>query len=239
MTNCEAYWDLISAAVDGALTDEERARLDAHLAQCADCRQMYEQMMSMTEGLGDLESVPDGFLSGVMAEVERTEQDIPFTALEGNRDIHAPGKALMREWWRPIRKAAGLVACCLIVVGVWRVANWSLGGSSSASAPENNAGAQSQACADAADAAAEEMFSTSESMSESEGSTGGGKDILATTVLELEDGVYYPTGETLTNLPEGAEFAGTLESGQDYFSDGGDMIYVTEEDGYSLWQLKE
>ena len=38
MEACERMTELMSAALDGELTAEEQSALDAHLAQCGDCR---------------------------------------------------------------------------------------------------------------------------------------------------------------------------------------------------------
>ena len=39
--NCEKALELISAELDGELTQQERAELQAHLDACPDCRETY------------------------------------------------------------------------------------------------------------------------------------------------------------------------------------------------------
>ena len=45
--NCEEYEILLSARLDGALTPEETARLEAHLAQCPQCRQLAQELETL------------------------------------------------------------------------------------------------------------------------------------------------------------------------------------------------
>ena len=45
--NCEEYEILLSARLDGALTPEETARLEAHLAQCPQCRQLAQALETL------------------------------------------------------------------------------------------------------------------------------------------------------------------------------------------------
>ena len=45
--NCNEYFVLLSACVDGELSPEEQARLDAHLEACADCRAELEMLQSI------------------------------------------------------------------------------------------------------------------------------------------------------------------------------------------------
>ena len=45
--NCEEYEILLSARLDGALTPEETARLEAHLAQCPQCRRLAQELETL------------------------------------------------------------------------------------------------------------------------------------------------------------------------------------------------
>ena len=42
--NCEQIYELLSARLDGALSAEDEARVQAHLDACPDCRRLYEAM---------------------------------------------------------------------------------------------------------------------------------------------------------------------------------------------------
>ena len=68
--NCERYTPLISAALDGALTQEEQELLEAHLRQCPDCRALMEQLMAQDQLLEELNEEPPARLkSRVMEQV--------------------------------------------------------------------------------------------------------------------------------------------------------------------------
>ena len=56
MKECGEYEALISAAVDGAVSEAERRELMGHLAQCAACREKYEQMMALHEAFAAWEA---------------------------------------------------------------------------------------------------------------------------------------------------------------------------------------
>jgi anti-sigma factor RsiW len=57
---CREFVELITEYLEGTLPTEERARFDAHLAQCSDCRTYLEQMRQTLRTLGRLteESMP-------------------------------------------------------------------------------------------------------------------------------------------------------------------------------------
>lgn len=59
--DCDRALELISAGLDGELSDLEAASLDAHLGTCADCDHRYEQMAGLHRlvRLRPAESVPD------------------------------------------------------------------------------------------------------------------------------------------------------------------------------------
>ena len=55
--DCEAALILISAALDGELTEAERQELEAHLAQCPECRALSEDMGVLSVALSDMEQL--------------------------------------------------------------------------------------------------------------------------------------------------------------------------------------
>ena len=69
MKECGEYEALISAAVDGAVSEAERRELMGHLAQCAACREKYEQMMALNEAFAawEAEEPPAAVRSGIAA----------------------------------------------------------------------------------------------------------------------------------------------------------------------------
>lgn len=87
--NCEEYEILLSARLDGALTPEETARLEAHLAQCPQCRQLAQELETL------------------QAQTAALTQEVP-RALQENLEG--------RDWSRPSRRGPPLPkrrnVCC-------------------------------------------------------------------------------------------------------------------------------
>jgi len=111
MNSCEAYRELLSAKLDGELTGQEQAMLEAHLAECEECRSLYEiyQQLSDDLALPDAD-LPDTLIPGVMARVA------------------AEQKKKSRRW---IPILAGAAACIAIVaVGAPKLVSSGLKGSS-------------------------------------------------------------------------------------------------------------
>lgn len=92
---CDKALELMSAALDGELTNEEAAALQAHLDECPDCRAAYAQLRDM-----------DLFL-------KETEQEPP-AALHTNvmRAVRREKAASKRRFWAP----AGLIAAAAALV---------------------------------------------------------------------------------------------------------------------------
>ena len=64
------YEELVNLRVDGMLTPAEEAELDAHLAECPECRErleIYQSIHQLSEDL--LEEPPEIFTDGVMYKV--------------------------------------------------------------------------------------------------------------------------------------------------------------------------
>ena len=91
MANCEQYWDLISYSLDGALTEEEQRRLDRHLAQCPQCRAMWEQLSGLEPELMELEAPPADFADRVMAAAQQVGGSVHRQPVEpgGKPGVHA------------------------------------------------------------------------------------------------------------------------------------------------------
>lgn len=70
---CSEARELFSALVDDALTPDERARLDLHLAGCAECReelQRFRSLVSLVRAVQP-ERAPVGFVDGVLDRTSR------------------------------------------------------------------------------------------------------------------------------------------------------------------------
>jgi predicted anti-sigma-YlaC factor YlaD len=99
--NCHAAQRLLSAERDGALASSERASLDAHVAECGECRQMRTAIAAAVESLRAASAqiaVPDA---------DRAWQDIRrairTTAPAGSRE-----RGAFPRWTLPLTVAAAL-----------------------------------------------------------------------------------------------------------------------------------
>ena len=78
MRTCEDYEELISARLDGALTDEERAALDAHLAGCPRCRRTAEELAQVDAALRSLAGAAPVDLTARVRERIDAEKVVPL-----------------------------------------------------------------------------------------------------------------------------------------------------------------
>ena len=69
---CEKAMELMSAELDGELTEQEQQELKAHLDRCEDCRRLHEAMRSIDEKVSALETpTPEGLKRGVMYRIDQ------------------------------------------------------------------------------------------------------------------------------------------------------------------------
>ena len=104
--SCEKYEPMISAFLDGELSEEERVDVAAHLAACPGCQRYFDDLVAIHDALEQEEvPVPEDFAASVMARVRETPQ-------EERRVIAFP------RW----KRWAALAACCaLAALGLWTV----------------------------------------------------------------------------------------------------------------------
>lgn len=110
MSGCEAYRSLLSALLDGELEGQERRDVEAHLAECPDCRAYLEdlkEIQAVFRGLDEL--APQDFSAHVMERVRVTDQDRPERKT-----------VRLRPWRRWVAAAA---CCALVAAGAWSL--WS------------------------------------------------------------------------------------------------------------------
>lgn len=106
MRTCQEYEALISAFLDGELSEAERREIAEHLASCPACRQYFDGLAAMHDAFGQVEEapVPEGFSARVMARVREMPQE------EKTKIIPLPS---WKRW-------AALAACCAAaVLGLW------------------------------------------------------------------------------------------------------------------------
>lgn len=92
----EKALEAISAALDGELTDGERAELEAHLETCPHCRELADDLGLLSAALRQQEELPEGLSRRLTA------------ALEGEK---TPKKKNWKRW-------AGLAAALVLVIGL-------------------------------------------------------------------------------------------------------------------------
>ena len=104
--DCDKYLELLSARLDGALTEGEERALEAHLSACPDCRAAGAQLAALQGAFPELEDIeaPEGFARGVMDRVRELETE----------------KKVVPLFRRPqFRALAGLAACLVLVIGLY------------------------------------------------------------------------------------------------------------------------
>ncbi len=135
----EEYLELCAAAAAGELSPKERAKLDVHLVECADCRQaMREYEVVITNGVPSLaselarnEESADGSWSVEDAErkffkkldqkrgaVAGVEPAIGTQTITGGRFTYRPSQFRWREIWMPL--AAAVLLAVALGVALYR-----------------------------------------------------------------------------------------------------------------------
>lgn len=106
MKSCGEYEALISAFLDGELSEAERAETAEHLASCPACQRYFDDLVAIHDALEQGEVPPPaGFAGAVMDRVRSTPQE-----KRERKVISFPG---WKRW-------AAMAACCaLVVLGVW------------------------------------------------------------------------------------------------------------------------
>lgn len=109
MAHCDESIELISAALDGALSPEEQTRLDRHLAQCPDCKALYEDLTQIHQSLLDLPlvKVPHGLTDRIMDAV----------AAEARKDKVVPLPQPRKATFPWQRWAAMAAAVAVVILG--------------------------------------------------------------------------------------------------------------------------
>ncbi|MDD6188405.1 MAG: anti-sigma factor [Clostridiales bacterium] len=70
MNACDKYIELISAAMDGEISDVDCAALEAHLESCPECRKVSEAFSAISGSFPHEEEVPESFTAGTMAKIK-------------------------------------------------------------------------------------------------------------------------------------------------------------------------
>lgn len=105
--SCERAWELLSQQLDEPLSPQEKQELEEHLAACPSCRKDKEELEQLDQALRNLGEIqaPADFTQRVMAQVQQTQSKPKVIPL----------------WRRPqVRALAGLAACALLCIGIYR-----------------------------------------------------------------------------------------------------------------------
>lgn len=107
MASCDYYIELLSAGLDGQLSQEQEQELGRHLLECPYCREIGPQLAAAHAAFADLEEIPapQGFAEGVMTEIRARENEPKVVPL------------FKRPAWKA---AAGLAACCVLCFGLYQ-----------------------------------------------------------------------------------------------------------------------
>lgn len=106
--SCERAWELLSQQLDEPLSPQEKQELEEHLAACPSCRKDKEELEQLDQALRNLGEIqaPADFTQRVMAQVQQQTQSKP---------------KVIPLWRRPqVRALAGLAACALLCIGIYR-----------------------------------------------------------------------------------------------------------------------
>ena len=107
--DCEKARELIFRAADGALSADEQTALNAHLAECSECRAVCDALAAVSTELRETECVPEGFAARVMDAVREETKIVNMSTRREKR------KKLFRPENYGILAAC---ACFVIIVGV-------------------------------------------------------------------------------------------------------------------------
>ncbi len=101
MNDCERYQELISRLVDGEISKNEYAMLQAHMENCAECSAMYAIFASLSDIIGsEDEPLPEDLHENIMAGVRR----------------HAMINNNKRRLSKPLRNTLAAAACAALVL---------------------------------------------------------------------------------------------------------------------------
>ena len=112
MRSCHEMTELISAALDGELTDDERRELDDHMAFCPACGALFAELSGLNGAVGATAEVPEGFAKQVMDQIrgESAPAEDPVISLPVRRRRHIP--------WKGWAATAAVVAVVILGVSV-------------------------------------------------------------------------------------------------------------------------
>jgi len=229
MKSCKRYRQQLSELADGVLGEEDRAALQAHLADCPACRAYYEDLLAIHGVLGKPDTAPAGFARRVADLAAETPQRT---------------RTPRRRWVVP----AAIAACCLLLAIRLFPISGGAGGEQmrmarfDARCSEDTSGAEEGLALDDADsgAAAEEPPAPepSATCNQPEASPAAGMEKSAVQGVQMDQTDACPPAAVRGTLTAAAEDAGPWA--EDAFggaAGAGAQFLLTEEQYLQLRQL--
>jgi len=105
--------ELLSAYLDGEVTAEERAAVEAHLATSDAARQLLSELQSLRSDMGALPR------ARVAANFSDRVVQAAVAAKAANQPVATPARAARRSWMVVTAAVAATAACLLVAVQFW------------------------------------------------------------------------------------------------------------------------
>ncbi len=124
MRTCEEYRLLFDDYLDRELTRMERMELEAHIEQCEECRNLFNEYEKLYSE--DMYVMPESVCEKVMERVKASVADDMFTGEENKEEVEFAVRKKLRK--RDGIKAWGLIAAVLVMaIGYYFLEDWVLG----------------------------------------------------------------------------------------------------------------
>ncbi len=120
---CAFYHKLIGEHLERTIRPADKARLESHLATCADCRGLFEDFQDIANKAKDLdrETPPDDVWPNVLARVQASRREERMRAA-ARRDRFAPGFGGTRWAWAAVLLFAGVAIGLVVGLKPWKTA---------------------------------------------------------------------------------------------------------------------
>ncbi len=115
---CASYHKLIGDRLDGTIRPADRARLDSHLAACAECRELMDDFQRIAESarsLDDQDAPSDDVWNAVLSGVRAARREERRAASRGLRGFAVPRWAYAAGF-----VFVGAVIGLIVGLGPWR-----------------------------------------------------------------------------------------------------------------------
>lgn len=220
MLSCDEALELISARLDGPLSEEEDHRLEEHLSACPACRALSADLEVLHQELPGLAAQPPaGLTERVMDQIHASK----VTPFQGKK----------RQWrWRSLASLAAVLA--IVVVGAGTMNEWRTDGMLGTEQGAGNASLAAPASGGSeGDAAAGEIAPATTERAQTETTTGSAPK-EAGGAVDQGDGQSDPAGtqdsRSMQSSGGSQETSATAEPSQPPANNGANIYSVTPDD---------